>query len=66
MVQRFEKDEDAKEKRMRRLHNSMHKMWTDFKQTRKERFDIMSHRKADEELARRERDNEMLAKLQRS
>jgi len=28
--------------------------------------DVMSHRKAGEEIARRERDREMMAKLQRS
>jgi len=41
-------------------------LYTKFKQDREEEFHLMSNRKAGEEGARRERANEMMAKLQRS
>jgi hypothetical protein len=44
--------EKQKEKRLRQTYNQMRKLWDDYKNTKKEQFDIMTHRKADAEGTR--------------
>jgi len=41
-------------------------MWVDFKQKRKEAFDLMSNRKADEDGARKQQNRELKERMDRS
>ena len=41
-----------KKRKLRQNYNSMHQEWILYKEKKKEQFDIMSNRKADEEAAR--------------
>ena len=47
-----------KRRKLRQTYNSMHKMWVEYKEQRKEAMNIMSNRKAeDDEKRRRAKEN---------
>ena len=58
--------ERSKNKRLRQTYNSMHKMWVDFKQKRKDQFDMMSNRKADGQEKINDRKRELNERMLRS
>ena len=60
------KYDTEKEKNLRRIYREMHQSWNEFKQANQNAADLMSDRKHNEERNRRERADEMMAKLQRS
>jgi RNA processing factor Prp31 len=65
-IMKFEHDEETKNKKLKKLYTNMHKMWTDFKQTNQNAMDMLTIRQREEETARKEKAEEMMAKLARS
>ena len=61
-----EKDEQKKHKRLKSKYNYLNKEWNKELKDRQEQFQMMSNRKAGEDGARKERAQEMMAKLKRS
>jgi hypothetical protein len=63
---KFEQSEQQKKKRLQKKYNSLHKEWQEDISSRQEQFAMLSSRKACEDIARKERMHEMMAKLKRS
>ena len=65
-LQKFELNETVKHKRLTNIYNSLHKEWQKDISFKQEQFQMLSSRKAGDEIARKERALEMMDKLKRS
>ena len=63
---KFEAAENAKHKRLKKIYKEMNILFTDFKDKRNEKNDLMKTRQQSEEYSRREKAQEMIKKLHRS
>lgn len=63
---KFQQDEQAKDKRLRQTYNSMHKGWMNFKDKRREQFEYMSNRKADNDEDVKQKHRDLKDKMDRS
>ena len=63
---KFQEDEKAKDKRLRQTYNSMHKGCMNFKDKRREQFEYMSNRKADNDDEIKQKHRDLKDKMDRS